>query len=108
VVAPVSPEDQTPRAPRQELIGVFDTRGLRSIDVIQKENADVAVGQPSKFEHLQLKPGQTGPLTVTAKQIDESKPMAWSFEAKDVAGNARPSAQCPTDNTRLDRPPDVR
>jgi hypothetical protein len=96
VVEHLSPEDPTPKSPRTELIGVFDARGLKSIDNIKVTNGTVQVGKPDGAPYLQLKPGQTGPLPVTAIRTPEAEsanqPMTWSFEATDMAGN---KTQCP-------------
>jgi hypothetical protein len=88
VVEPNSPEDPTPKVPRTELVGVFDAGGLQSITNIQATNGTVQLGIPSSsFPYLKFTAGQTGPLAITATRTDESKPMTWSFDATDVAGN---------------------
>ena len=92
VVEPMAPDDPTPKTPRTELIGVFDAGGLQSITKVQATNGKVEVGSPSGEQYLQFRPGQTGPLQVTATRIDESKPMSWSFDATDKAGNV---THCP-------------
>ena len=96
VVAPVSPTDPTPKAPRTELVGVFDTGGLQEIRDVKATNGTVQVGEPTGLPHLKLAPGQTGPLAVRAIRSAQAEagnlPMAWSFEAVDKAGNA---TRCP-------------
>jgi hypothetical protein len=98
VVKPVSPEDQTPQVPRQELVGVFDAgtgsapSGLTSITNIQVRNGSVQVGQPSgTFDYLKFTPGMVGPVALTARRFDKAEaanlPLAWSFDATDAAGN---------------------
>jgi hypothetical protein len=98
VVAPVSPEDPTPRTPRTELIGVWDPYGLQEIRNIQSQNATVHVGVEGGAPYLAFQPGQTGPLQVTATRNDEAQPMTWSFEAVDEAGNVTNSSDCPTNS----------
>ncbi|CAA9275684.1 MAG: RTX toxins and related Ca2+-binding proteins [uncultured Acidimicrobiales bacterium] len=73
-------------APRQEVVGVFDARGLQSITNIQVTNGTVSV-PPNGTAYQEFNPGQTGPLSVTADQTDPSLPMIWSFDAVDTAGN---------------------
>lgn len=92
VVAPVAPDNPTPRSPRQELIGVFDAGGLQSITNIQVTNGTVNV-PPNGTSYLNFKPGQKGPLPITATRTDGAEaaglPMTWSFDATDTAGNTR-------------------
>jgi hypothetical protein len=100
-IEPVSPEDPSPKVPQVELIGVFDAGGLQSITNIQAKNATVSTGVPGGFPYLVFQPGQTGPLQMTATQIDTTKPMSWSFDAVDKAGNVTHSSQCPTDSAQV-------
>jgi ELWxxDGT repeat protein/VCBS repeat-containing protein len=87
-VAVLHPEDPTPRVPRSEFVGVFDTSGVQSIDNVVVTNGTVQVGDPSSTQEYQrFTPGQTGPLRIVATRTDESLPMRWSFDATDVAGN---------------------
>lgn len=102
VVAPSSPTDPTPRVPRTELIGVFDTGGLQSITNVQVTNGTVQTGDPNPAveAYLRFTPGQTGPLRVVATRTEAAEaanlPLTWSFDATDVAGNVTRSTQCPT------------
>ena len=83
-----SVDDPSPKEPRTEVIGVFDTGGLQHIMNISSSNAQVTVGQPlSDQPYLRHVPGQTGPLTVTAVRDDPALPMSWGFDAIDTAGN---------------------
>ena len=93
VVAPMGPEDPTPKVPRTELIGVFDTGGLKSISNIKVTNGEVDQGNPDSTEaYIKFTPGQTKPLPMTATRTNESEPMTWSFDATDEAGN---TVTCP-------------
>ena len=92
VVKPMGPEDPTPQTPRSELVGTFDAGGLQSITNVHVANGTVQVGDPSSsFGYLRFNPGQTGPLAVTATRTEEAeaagRPLAWSFDATDGAGN---------------------
>jgi hypothetical protein len=91
VVAPVSPQDTTPKSPLTELVGVFDARGLQAIENIEVTNWTVELGTPSGLPYLHFTPGQRGPLPVTATRTPEAEganlPMEWSFDAVDKAGN---------------------
>lgn len=97
VVHPVSPQNQTPRTPRTELVGVFDAGGLQAIENVQVVNGTVTLGDETGLPHLKFSPGQTGPLPMTAVRSDEAEarnaPLEWSFEAVDKAGNR---VRCPT------------
>ena len=90
VVAPVAPDDPTPRVPREELIGVADAGGLQTISNVQVTNGTVNV-PPNGTSYLNFNPGQTGPLPITATRTAEAEdanlPMTWSFDATDKAGN---------------------
>jgi len=90
VVAPVAPDDPTPKSPREELIGVFDAGGLQSITNVQVTNGTVHV-PPNGTGYLNFNPGQKGPLPITATRTDAAEaanlPMTWSFDATDAAGN---------------------
>jgi len=99
LVESVSPQDPTPKSPRTELVGVFDTGGLQSISNLQVTNGKVDVGNldPSAQAYLQFRSGQAGPVAIAATRTDETLPMTWSFDATDVAGNVTHSTQCPTD-----------
>ncbi len=90
VVAPVAPDDPTPKSPREELIGVFDAGGLQSITNVQVTNGTVRV-PPDGPGYLEFEPGKTGPLPIVATRTTEAEaanlPMTWTFDATDVAGN---------------------
>ncbi|HEX2699874.1 MAG TPA: hypothetical protein VHM89_06680 [Acidimicrobiales bacterium] len=93
VVAPIGPQDPTPKTPHEELVGVFDAGGLK--DIVNKVvvNGEIRVGSqpPSLQPYLNFTPGQTGPLPVTAVRSaaaeDAGLPLKWSFDAVDMAGN---------------------
>lgn len=88
VVEIVGGGDPTPKVPREETAGVFDTTGLQSITNISATNATVQVGEPTSTEqYMRFTQGQTGPLFVTATRINELQPMSWSFTATDTMGN---------------------
>lgn len=97
VVAPLGPQDPTPKTPRTELVGVFDTGGLEAIRDVKAANGTVQPGSPNGSPYLRQTPGQTGPLAVTATRSAEAErgnlPLEWSFEAVDRAGN---TTRCPT------------
>ena len=92
VVAPVSPQDPTPKVPREELIGVFDAGGLQAISNIQITNGTVRVGMlpnddaDPNNDYLKFTPGMKGPLTMVATRTNEAFSMTWSFDATDAAG----------------------
>ena len=96
VVEPVGPENPTPKVPRKELVGVFDPGGIEKVTNIKVTNGTVDVGSPSGLPYLQLRPGQTSPLPITATRTPEAEranlPLEWSFDVTDKAGN---NAQCP-------------
>jgi hypothetical protein len=96
VVEPTAPDNPTPKAPRTELIGVFDAGGLQSITNVQATNGTVQVGLPNGAPYLKFTPGQAGPLQVTATRTPDAEasnsPMSWSFDATDKAGN---KTHCP-------------
>ena len=92
VVEPVGPEDQTPKKPRTELIGVFDAGGLKSITNVKVTNGAEHIGKPEAGQaYLEFKPGQAGPLQVTFVRFDDAEakdlPLSWSFDVTDSAGN---------------------
>lgn len=94
VVAPVGPDDPAPKVPRQELLGTHDTRGIQSISGLQVTNGTIQVGAKAtndptttNDDYLVFIPGQKGPLTFIATRADESRPMTWSFNVTDTAGN---------------------
>src|SRR5205085_201062 len=96
-VEPIGPDDQTPKAPRTELIGVFDAgtgsagSGIQAVTNIQVANGTVQVGVPSGAAYLQFTPGQVGPLQTTATRTSQGEAanltMAWSYDVTDAAGN---------------------
>jgi hypothetical protein len=93
VVAPMGPEDPTPKSPRQELVGTADPGGIQSVTNVQVTNGTVQVGMnpDSSFNYLKFVPGQTGPLTLLATRDEGAEaanlPLAWAFDVTDVAGN---------------------
>jgi len=101
IINQFGPQSPWPTVPRSELVGVFDAghgdagSGLQSITNIQATNATVTVGgnggPPFEQPHHIFTPGQIGPLSMKAKQINRNLPMSWSFTATDVAGNV---SQC--------------
>jgi len=111
VVAPVGPEDPTPKTPRTELVGVFDAGGLQAIENVKSTNGTVQIGNREGPPHLQLVPGQTGPLPITATRSVEGEagnlPLEWSFDAVDKAGNrvTCPTTRAPTTTAPGNEPP---
>jgi hypothetical protein len=89
VVAPVAPDNPTPKDPLTVLIGTFDAGGLQTVEVTQHTNATVDVGSsdPSSLGYLKFAPGQTNPLAITAVRDNATQGISFTFVATDKAGN---------------------
>jgi hypothetical protein len=106
IVEPNGPSDPTPKNPHTELVGVYDTGGLKSITNVQAPNGtvqpgvhpggpdhDISTTGDNPFPYLVFKVGQTTPLPVTAIRSAAAEnatpplPLIWSFDATDMANN---------------------